>query len=359
LSKELKFQAIFGLAPDGMLIVKLDGIIEYANAAMERISGWSLPDFIGQDARKILSIEDDQLGDLMKSSDFSKELQGKKKNGDVFPLLLIAKEVKVENEISYVFFIQDLSAQKKKENMLSKFASELERSNKDLNEFAYVASHDLQEPLRKIYAFGEIVMQNEFAHLSEEGRDYLIRMNKAILRMQNLISDLLSFSRVTIQPVSFASVDLNDIFKEVLADLEVSIDKASAVIHCCPLPVIDAEPTQLRQVFQNILSNAIKFRKDDEGIVINVLSNKTKDSEGNEFVEIYFEDNGIGFDEMHSEKIFNVFQRLESRKYEGSGIGLAICRKIVTYHRGQITANSVPGKGSVFIVKLPLKTSVQ
>jgi two-component system, LuxR family, sensor kinase FixL len=360
LNKEFKFQAVLDIAPDGILIAKANGIIEYGNSEAGKIFDSRISDVIGQDVRKILSIESKEINDFSICSVSSQEFKGKKKDGALFPFLLTVREVKDENEMMYAFFIQDLTQQKKQEEILSQYTSELERSNEDLKEFAYISSHDLQEPLRKIHALVEILMQSEFDQLSAEGKDYFTRIAKSTLRMQNLINDLLSFARIATQPVIFEKVDLNDLLKEVLIDLEVRVEKGNAVVHYSNLPSIDAEPSQLRQVFQNIISNALKFRKDGVPPLINIKSKRTEgasqNGKVNEFVEISFEDNGIGFDEKHLDKIFNVFQRLEGRKFEGSGIGLAICRKIITYHGGEITARSTPGKGSVFIIKLPLKS---
>jgi two-component system sensor kinase FixL len=219
----------------------------------------------------------------------------------------------------------------------------------------------LQEPLRKIQAFGDRLKSKEGEKLSDQGKDYLDRMLNAAFRMQNLINDLLAFSRITTKAQPFSKVDLNRIVREVLLDLEVATEQAGARIEVEKLPHIEGEPVQLRQLFQNLIANAIKFRKSDEAPLIRVYARHVQRkahltaTPGDEVVEIHVEDNGIGFDEKYLDRIFNVFQRLEGQKYTGSGIGLAICRKIAVRHGGEITARSKPGKGAEFIVTLALQ----
>jgi two-component system sensor kinase FixL len=183
-------------------------------------------------------------------------------------------------------------------------------------------------------------------------------MLNAASRMQNLINDLLTFSRITTKAQAFTRVSLDRIVREVLTDLEVTIEQSGARVEIEPLPDIEAEPTQLRQLFQNLIANAIKFRKTDEAPRIRIYARSIqrkahlKGTPGDEVVEIHVQDNGIGFDEKYLDRIFNVFQRLEGQKYQGSGIGLAICRKIAIRHGGDITARSQPGQGADFIVTL-------
>jgi PAS domain S-box-containing protein len=229
----------------------------------------------------------------------------------------------------------------------------LEQSNRELESFAYVASHDLQEPLRKIQTFAERLKATCAAALGPTGLDYLERMHGAATRMRGLIDDLLSFSRVSSKAQPFARVDLTGIVHEVLGDLESTIEKAGATVSVGPLPTLEADPTQMRQLFQNLLSNALKFRREDVAPSISVRG--TTDVQGFRCV-LEVEDNGIGFDEKYLERIFNVFQRLHGRgQYEGTGIGLAICRKIVERHGGEISARSSPGNGATFLITFPLQ----
>ena len=229
----------------------------------------------------------------------------------------------------------------------------LEQSNRELESFASVASHDLQEPLRKIQTFGERLKTTCGAALSPEGRDYLERMSNAAGRMRRLIDDLLSFSRISSKAPTFARVDLGRVAREVLMDLEMAIEQAGASVTVGELPTLEAEPMQMRQLLQNLLSNSLKFRQ--EGVAPSVSITATVDASTG-MCELRVADNGIGFDEKYLDRIFNVFQRLHGRgKYEGTGIGLAICRKIAERHGGCIGARSTPGQGATFIVSLPLK----
>lgn len=231
----------------------------------------------------------------------------------------------------------------------------LERSNRELQDFAYVASHDLQEPLRKIQAFGNL-LEEEYGDKLGEGRDYLKRMRGAAARMSALIEDILSFSRVTTKARGFTSVDLNKVAKEVLEDLETRIQDTDATVDISKLPVIDADAMQIRQLLQNLISNALKFHKPDVAPVLKISATTeiSLDNRKN-YCRLVIEDNGVGFDEKYLDRIFAVFQRLHSREsYEGTGIGLAVCRKIVERHGGTITAESKPNAGATFIINLPV-----
>ena len=248
---------------------------------------------------------------------------------------------------------------------LTQSAKNLERSNRELQDFAYIASHDLQEPLRKVQAFGDRLKTKYADALGEAGTDYLNRMQNAAARMKTLINDLLAYSRVTTKPRPFEELDLEQLTKEVLSDLEVRIEELKARVEIGKLPTIVADPLQMRQLMQNLIGNALKFHKPDVPPIIKIASRfveeESADEEGNtgpsQFCQITVEDNGIGFEEKYAGRIFGMFQRLHARgEYEGSGVGLAICRKITERHGGTITAKSWPGKGSMFIITLPADT---
>lgn len=362
-----QLRAIFDHAIDGIITIDDQGIIEMVNPAASKLFGYTPDELIGENISKLMPGPDRQNHDryiqnyhqtgVGRIIGIGREVTGLRKDGTRFPFHLSVSEVHLSSRKIFTGIIHDISDLKLAQEKLRRYAAELERSNIELQDFAYVSSHDLQEPLRKIQAFGDRLKTKDGHNLSEQGLDYLERMLSASARMQKLINDLLTFSRVSRQ-MEFVNVDLNVIVKEVLADLEILIEQTQAVVTVDTLPVIEAEPTQMRQLFQNLIANAIKFRKKDEQSYIRVYAKLLQRqahltaTPGDELVEIYVEDNGIGFDEKYLDRIFNIFQRLEGRKYEGSGIGLAVCRKIATHHGGFISARSQAGKGATFVVTL-------
>ncbi|HYH57318.1 MAG TPA: ATP-binding protein [Anseongella sp.] len=251
---------------------------------------------------------------------------------------------------------QDITDIKNYEKELEQHIEELNTSNKELEQFAYVASHDLQEPLRKIRAFGDRLNSRYYDIIGEEGRNYIERMQNASARMQKLIDDLLTLSRISRTQEPFEPVDFNKVVLEVLNDLEISIENKHVKVEVGELPVIQARAGQIRQLFQNLISNAIKFSRDDiqPEIAIRAEFVNTEKKSG-KHARIILRDNGIGFDEKYAEKIFIIFQRLHGKtEYEGTGIGLAICKRIIENHNGSISASSRPGQGATFEIILPL-----
>jgi PAS domain S-box-containing protein len=247
--------------------------------------------------------------------------------------------------------VDDITDAKQAEVDLQVYAAKLEQSNRDLQEFAYIASHDLQEPLRKVLAFGDRLVKKYGEVIDETGQDYLNRMMDASQRMQTLINDLLTFSRVSTRAQPFAKVNLNELIGEVKSDLELQIDRTQGEVQAGNLPTIEADPTQMHQLLQNLIANALKFHQEDQPPIIEVSANNTRSR-----CQLLVKDNGIGFESQYVDRIFKPFQRLHTRQeYEGSGMGLAICRRIVERHGGTISATSVPGEGSTFIVTLPMR----
>lgn len=248
------------------------------------------------------------------------------------------------------------------EKALQIYMDELKRSNLELQEFAYIASHDLQEPLRKIQAFGDRLARQYAPQLDERGVDYLHRMQNAAGRMRLLIDNLLLFSRVTTAAQPFTTVDLNDVLTAVLSDLSVGIEEKSALIQTEQLPVIEAEPMQMHQLLQNLIGNALKFVRPDVQPLVEVQCRHVQEKDvvtgilnHQPMVQLIVRDNGIGIDGQYQERIFNLFERLHSRQqYEGTGIGLAICKKIVARHNGRIVVNSQLNAGTTFTITLPM-----
>jgi light-regulated signal transduction histidine kinase (bacteriophytochrome) len=278
------------------------------------------------------------------------------------------KLVAVRFEDGFVVTFSDITDEKNSVLRIQKFTQELKRSNEDLEQFAFVASHDLQEPLRKIRSFGDRILSKYSAAIDSTGQDYISRMQSAAGRMQILIEDLLAFSRVTRSLDLPATIKLNLIVEEVMDDISDQIIRENAVIKFSELPSIIGIRGQIKRLFQNIISNGIKFRNPEVSPIISIIGKKVSSEEAilefainpefQTYVRIEVSDNGIGFDEKYAEQIFNIFQRLHGRmEFEGTGIGLAICRKIINNNKGAIKAQSTIGVGSKFIMILPAVTN--
>lgn len=288
------------------------------------------------------------------------ETKIKRADGAVVDVIVSAMPVDFAGTPAQLTILQDITDRKRAEEQLRAYAIELERSNRELQDFAYVASHDLQEPLRKIQVFGERLQTKYRDTLDETAQDYLTRMEDAASRMKKLIQDLLAFSRVTTHAKPFTPVDLNEVVTGVLQDLETRITETGATVQVGQLPTIEADSTQMRQLFQNLIGNAIKFHRDGVPPVVTISAEcLPDDTSARDLCRITVADNGIGFDPKYLDRVFAVFQRLHSRsEYPGTGVGLALCRKIVLRHQGTITADSTPGEGSTFIVMLPTRQRV-
>lgn len=273
----------------------------------------------------------------------------------------------MEIEVSNQALREEIAVRTKAEQAAMQAAQELQRSNRELEQFASVASHDLQEPLRKIQAFGDRLQSHCADQLGEKGTDFLQRILSSAGRMRRLIDDLLTYSRVASKALPFSAVDLNEIAEEVAGDLEGRLQDVGGKIEIGKLPHIEADPAQMRQLFLNLLGNALKFNRLGVPPLVRVSAQTvpapttTPGSNGDTprppmHCEITVQDNGIGFEEVYVDRIFELFQRLHGRdEYQGTGMGLAICRKIVERHGGTITAYSVPGEGSRFVFSLPVQ----
>ncbi len=250
--------------------------------------------------------------------------------------------------------VEERTAELEKANLeLRTYSGKLEQINRELNDFAFMASHDLQEPLRKIRTFGGLLLSSCGEELSQKGKEYLSRMESSTGRMSRLIDDLLKLSRVATHSETFREVNLNEVAEIVLDTFEMHLQQEGGKIEVRDLPTVEADRRQMEQLLQNLVGNAFKYHKPGEKPAIRLYGNHC---EGN-LCRIFIEDNGIGFEEIYLDRIFKPFQRLHGREsiYEGTGMGLAICRKIIERHGGSITAKSTPGIGSIFIVTLPIK----
>jgi signal transduction histidine kinase len=243
----------------------------------------------------------------------------------------------------------------------------LESANRDLDRFAFMASHDLQEPLRKMLMFSDRLAHKFNDLLDDEGRMFISRIQNAGERMQALIKDILLFSQTSIEKPVFIETDLNNVLNDVLAELDLIVEEKNAKLIVESLPMLCVNPVLIRPLFHNLISNALKYARKDVNPVIRIYAEYSvlQDSGGNEenknkYCRIYVEDNGIGFEQKYSEQIFGMFKRLHlNSEFEGTGIGLALCKKIVEEHNGFITARSKVNEGSVFIISLPLQQPVK
>ncbi|OGW28250.1 MAG: hypothetical protein A2X56_08790 [Nitrospirae bacterium GWC2_57_13] len=354
---------------DTLIVISPEGKILQANAAACALLGYKEEELLGQGMELIFKEAAPQgrgaMDELIATGSVgSGEQIYIAKDGRAIPVLFSGATMRDgDNAIQgLVCVAQDITDRKHAEEQLKSFAVKLQKSNKELEEFAYVASHDLQEPLRKVTAFGEQLKTKYGQELGEKGGDYLERMQGAARRMQGLITNLLSYSRVTTKAQPYVPVDLGTVAQEVLSDLEVRIEQTKGRVDVGDLPTIDADPLQMRQLFQNLIGNALKFHRTGEPPVVTIRSsvivgNGTEGAKAaaGALCRITFADNGIGFEEKDVDRVFGVFQRLHGRsEYEGTGIGLAICRKLVERHGGTITAKSEPGQGTVFTAELPV-----
>jgi two-component system, LuxR family, sensor kinase FixL len=364
LSQKDTMDSLFNYASEGILFTDADGMILLSNPKVEQITGYSQATMKGRNIRSLFPPESvADFAEKIENSAYEEvsfETKAMKQNGDLFFARVNLTSFEEKDDRRFVVFIADITLRKQQEENLKEahraltaFADKLHESNTDLENFAYIVSHDLQEPLRKIQSFGNRIEVRMANNLDEPDKEDLGRVIKAAGRMQIMINDLLMLSRVKTREKPLIKTDLNLVLQEVLDDLEIAIQKSSATIIPGNLPVIDADDVQMRQVFQNLLANAIKFRKQIEPLVIRIDSKILNDNHTPR-AEITFSDNGIGFDPKYNQKIFQIFNKLNGAEYDGSGIGLSICKKIISRHNGTITPDSTPGIGTSFTLTLPV-----
>lgn len=367
---EKQYRSLFEYSPDAIFSVDLEGNFLEVNRACEDLLGYTNEELMGRCVKDF--VVDEYLEEV--TGYFEAACGGEAqtyetsftaKDSGRRDVRVINIPIQAEETVVGVFWIaDDVTKRVQDRKELEAFASKLEQNNRELQDFAYVSSHDLQEPLRKIRAFGDRLESKQGDALDEQGKKYLDRMLDAAFRMQTLINDLLAFSRVTTKAQPFSPVDLYSEVQGVVSDLERRIEETDGTVEVEDLPEIQAEPTQMRQLFQNLIGNALKFHREDTPPVVKVRGRyleaedtlPASSTTEEQFYEISVVDNGVGFEEKYADRIFAPFERLHGRsEYEGTGIGTAICRKIVERHRGEIRADSKPGEGSVFIVTLPVE----
>jgi PAS domain S-box-containing protein len=364
------YELILNSAGEGICGLDMDGKITFANPTAARMIGVQVSDMVGWPATEVFPdfVQKGKQGSPSDGTQPPVEIITTRRDGTKFGAEVLRNPIREgERTVGEVVMFKDITERKLAGEALARKAEELARSNAELEQFAFVASHDLQEPLRKIQAFGDRLKAKCDAANLTDGRDYLDRMQGAAARMQTLIFDLLTFSRVISRTEPFVPINLNQVVRDILSDLEVRIEKTGGRVEIDELPTMEADGTQMRQLLQNLIGNALKFHAPNKPPVVRVTSRmlpvpaifSTSDATNEApppMCEIAVTDNGIGFDEKYLDKIFAVFQRLHGRQeFEGTGIGLAVCRRIVDRHGGNITARSKPGEGATFVITLPLK----
>ena len=365
-ASEKRYRSIFDLSHDGVVFAALDGTVEEANPAYLDMLGYDLHEIVSLTYQQLTpprwaAMEADIVEEQLLSRGYTDEYEKEyiRKDGSIFPVAVRAILVRDEagNPVRLMGMARDITEQKQAKEALERHARDLARSNEELEQFAYVASHDLQEPLRKIRAFGALLADEKRERLDDEGRQYIDFMTDAAARMQTLVSDLLALSRVTTAAQPFEDLALAEVFDTVLSDLSVALEEAGGEVAVAATPTVAADRTQMEQLFRNLIGNALKFRKSGVAprVTVEVAAAAERlDSIPGPAHTIVVTDNGIGFDSAQGGKLFQPFKRLHARhQYEGVGIGLAICEKIVLRHHGRITASGTPGEGATFTVTLP------
>lgn len=348
---EARYRELFDNANDLIQMVSPEGKIMYVNNAWKRTLGYKddeIQDLLAYD----IVVEEDRE----KYRDCRENVLAKEGNGASISITFIAKNGKrvyVEDSLSGKFkdgaaqysqcIMRDITVRKE-------YELRLEENNKELQQYAWLASHDLKEPLRKILTFSDMLMTRYNQGMEVRVMEGLQKINSSAYRMYDMIEAVLSYSSLGNDTENIKLVKLNEVVADVLADLEVLVDEKQATLNVAILGELEGDPRQLRQLFQNLISNALKYSRQNIPPVIEITGSKDEN-----VVKIQVEDNGIGFDEQYAEKMFQIFKRLVTREeFKGTGIGLALCRKIVTNHGGTIKASSPEGKGAIFNIELPV-----
>jgi PAS domain S-box-containing protein len=362
-----------------IILLSVDGHVLNWNKGAQKIKGYEADEIIGKHFSVFYSPEDRRKGlpdnIINRAITTGKALYEGwrlRKDGSVFwgSVVLTAIHNDDGGLVGFTKVTRDLTEKKRTDERLKATTAkleeknrELERMNEELSSFAYISSHDLQEPLRKIQTFSDRILELEYENLSDKGKDYFERMQRGAQRMQKLIRDILAYSRTTTSDKKFEPTNLNEILNQSKTELEIQIHEKNALIESVSLPTLNVIPFQIQQLFNNLINNALKFSKPDTQPHIRILCEMVDEKEKiarlnlrpGSYCHISIQDNGIGFDPAFERKIFEVFQRLHGRsEYGGTGIGLAICKKIVENHHGILFAEGVPDQGATFHIYLPV-----
>jgi PAS domain S-box-containing protein len=358
---------------EGAITLNADGIILYANSQFAEMVGRPLSQVMGHSLKSFIAEASTPFYETLFQSAWKGDCKGEVEISHTqrnMPVQLSLSPLELPGTISLSIIITDLTVQKVAQKQLEDYNTKLEQlnrnlesSNYDLQQFASVASHDLQDPVRKMLLFANQLKAEAQDRFSETDERYLNKIISSASRMRTLISDVLNYSKLSEDDTGYSDVDMNDVLNEILEDLELAIKDKNAKIIAGELPCLEASRGQLRQLFQNLISNALKFAKTDVAPVIEIKAKRlaeksfnSREEEGGAYCLLQVTDNGIGFDEKYIPNIFSLFERLHSKeKYEGSGIGLAITKKIIEKHHGLINVKSREGIGSEFEIILPFR----
>lgn len=358
MDKDEKLRLIIDAAPCGMTMVNEHGQIVIVNKQLEKLFGYTREELIGQTIEilvptELRSFHPQQRAEFSKhpqarAMGAGRDLYGQRKDGSAIPVEIGLSPVMIQGERFVVASVVNISERKATETTLQEKLLELQRSNADLEQFAYVCSHDLQEPLRVISNYTQLLTMRYQGQFDEDANDFAEFIVDATKRMQGLINDLLLYSRVETKGQAFKTTDCNKSVEMAVSNLALAIEENDATVTADELPVVFADSSQMLQVFQNLISNAIKFRS-SERPHIQISAQKS-----DHCWHFTISDNGLGIDMKYADRIFVIFQRLHSREqYPGSGIGLAICKKIVERHGGMIWIESKLGQGTTFHFTVP------
>jgi PAS domain S-box-containing protein len=371
--REANLQRLLHYAPDAVIVVNAESIITYWNPKAEEIFGWTDKEVLDKTLTDIIipyqyrKRHDEGMKRYLATGEArvlnrTIEITALRKEGEEFFISLTISTTHQKGEIAFIAFIRDIDEQKRNALELEEKKKELEISNQELEQFAHVASHDMKEPIRKISMFSERLKSDSSSTLSAKAENYLDKVLNAALRLTKMVDGVLSYSTLKAEELLIEEVDLNEIVKSVLNDLELIIEEKQASIKYAELPVLKGSDFLLYQLFYNLINNALKFSKAGIPPVITVTTNDLSEHDfetfsldkASQYVEITVEDNGIGFGQENAEMIFKTFFRLHSKdKYEGTGLGLALCKHIVDKHQGFITAVGKEGAGARFTIILP------
>jgi PAS domain S-box-containing protein len=351
---EGQYRGLLEAAPDAMVVVNQGGEIVLLNVQAEKQFGYRRDELIGQKVKNIIpeGFAERLIADGLRSAEDALaqqigtgiELTGRRKDGSDFPIELMLSPLASTEGILVTAAIRNISVRKKAEAHLLQKMKELNRSNEELGQFAYIASHDLQEPLRMVASYTQLLSKRYKGKLDSNAEEYIAFAVDGASRMQRLIQDLLAFSRIGTKGKDPSDISSEEALKQALINLRGAIEESGALVTHGPLPTVMADETELIQLFQNLVGNAIKYQ--NPGVPrVHIAAAKN----GSKKWMFSVQDNGLGIDPQYFERIFGMFQRLHKREeFAGTGVGLAICKKIVERHGGSISVESQPGHGSTF-----------